>query len=277
MQQPDNTAMRTALWRALHTQEDDKPSILEDEIGLQLIDPPKDWKQRPDMKYTKRLRASIVARSRFIEDLIIEESKLGINQYVILGAGLDTFVQRRPGIASELQVYEIDQVETLAWKKHRLVELGFDLPNNLHYVPVNFEISSWWEKLTEAGFDIKKPAVVACTGVSLYLTKTAIIATLGQMVQFAPGSTLAMTFYLPIDLLDEEDKPMMEMSIKGARESGIPFVSFFTPGEIEAMALEAGFRQIKLISTKDLEKLYFSNRKDNLVPATGEIFLVAKV
>ena len=277
MQQPDNTAVRTALWRALHTQEDDKPSILEDEIGLQLIDPPKDWKQRPDMKYTKRLRASIVARSRFIEDLIIEESKLGINQYVILGAGLDTFVQRRPGIASELQVYEIDQVETLAWKKHRLVELGFDLPNNLHYVPVNFEISSWWEKLTEAGFDIKKPAVVACTGVSLYLTKTAIIATLGQMVQFAPGSTLAMTFYLPIDLLDEEDKPMMEMSIKGARESGIPFVSFFTPGEIEAMALEAGFRQIKLISTKDLEKLYFSNRKDNLVPATGEIFLVAKV
>src|SRR6185437_9276034 len=125
MQQPDNTAVRTALWRALHTQEDDKPSILEDEIGLQLIDPPKDWKQRPDMKYTKRLRASIVARSRFIEDLIIEESKLGINQYVILGAGLDTFVQRRPGIASELQVYEIDQVETLAWKKHRLVELGF--------------------------------------------------------------------------------------------------------------------------------------------------------
>src|SRR6185437_13157625 len=122
----------------------------------------------PDMKYTKRLRASIVARSRFIEDLIIEESKLGMNQYVILGAGLDTFVQRRPGIASELQVYEIDQVETLAWKKHRLVELGFDLPNNLHYVPVNFEISSWWEKLTEAGFDIKKPAVVACTGVSLY-------------------------------------------------------------------------------------------------------------
>ncbi len=277
MQQPDNTAIRTALWRALHTQEDDKPSILEDEIGLQLIDPPKDWKQRPDMKYTKRLRASIVGRSRFIEDLIIEESKLGINQYVILGAGLDTFVQRRPGIASELQVYEIDQVETLAWKKHRLVELGFGLPNNLHFVPVNFEISSWWEKLTEAGFDIKKPAMVACTGVSLYLTKTAIIATLGQMAQFAPGSTLAMTFYLPIDLLDEEDRPLMEMSIKGARESGTPFVSFFTPGEIETMALEAGFRQIKLISTKDLETLYFSNRKDNLVPATGEIFLVAKV
>lgn len=277
MQQPDNTAVRTALWRALHTREDDKPSILEDEIGLRLIAPSNDWQQRPDMKYTKRLRASIVARSRFIEDLIIEESKKGINQYVILGAGLDTFVQRRPAIASKLQVYEIDQLETLAWKEHRLVEIGFVVPDNLHFVPVDFEISSWWEKLTGAGFDVKKPAMVACTGVSLYLTKKAIIAMLGQMAEFATGSKIAITFYLPPDLLDEEDKPLMEMSIKGARESGTPFISFFNPREIENMADEAGFKEIKLVSTKDLEKLYFSNRKDNLVPATGEIFLVANV
>ncbi len=73
--EPDNTAVRTALWRALHIQEDAKPHIFEDEIGLKLIAPSDDWHQRPDMKFTKRLRASIVARARFIEDLIIEQCK----------------------------------------------------------------------------------------------------------------------------------------------------------------------------------------------------------
>ena len=99
--EPDNTAVRTALWRALHVQVDAKPSILEDETGLKLIAPADDWQQRPDMKFTKRLRASVVARARFIEDLIIEESKQGITQYVILGAGLDTFAQRNQGVASK--------------------------------------------------------------------------------------------------------------------------------------------------------------------------------
>jgi len=96
MSKPDNTAVRTALWRALHIQVDAKPYIIEDEIGLQLVAPDYDWQERPDMKYTKRLRASIVARARFVEDLIIEENEKGIDQYIILGAGLDTFAQRRP-------------------------------------------------------------------------------------------------------------------------------------------------------------------------------------
>src|SRR5690349_14256618 len=121
--QPDNTAVRTALWRALHVQADAMPHILEDEIGLKLIAPPEDWQERPDMKFTKRLRASIVARARFIEDLISEQNTQGINQYVVLGAGLDTFAQRRTDIAYRLRVYEIDQPDTLAWKQQRLIEL----------------------------------------------------------------------------------------------------------------------------------------------------------
>ncbi|MGN6638861.1 MAG: class I SAM-dependent methyltransferase, partial [Mucilaginibacter sp.] len=211
---PDNTAVRTALWRALHMQVDAPPHIIEDEIGLKLAAPAEGWQERPDMKYTKRLRASIIARARFIEDLIIEQSNHGIDQHVILGAGLDTFAQRRPDIASKLQVYEIDQPDTLAWKQQRLMELGYGIPDYLHFVPVDFEISSWWEQLLKAGFATGKPAVVACAGVSLYLTKEAIITTLKQIAVLAPGSTLAMTFYLPIDLLDEEDRPMQEMAEK---------------------------------------------------------------
>jgi methyltransferase (TIGR00027 family) len=273
--EPDNTAVRTALWRALHVQVDAKPSILEDETGLQLIDPPGDWQKRPDMKFTKRLRASVVARARFIEDLIIEQSKQGITQYVILGAGLDTFAQRRPDIASTLQVYEIDQPNTQTWKQQRLIELGFGIPEWLHFVSVNFETSSWWEQLLKAEFDITKQTVVSCTGVSLYLTKDAIISTLKQIATLAPGSTLAMTFYLPMELLDEEDKPLQLIAEKGACEAGTPFVSFFTPNEILALAHDAGFKEATTLSTKDMEQLYFRDRTDHLLPASGEMFLLA--
>ncbi len=228
------------------------------------------------MKYTKRLRASIVARARFIEDLIIEQSKQGIGQYIILGTGLDTFAQRRPDIASKLQIYEIDQPDTLDWKELRLIELGFGVPDYLHFVPVDFETSSWWKQLLNAGFDTGKPAVVACTGVSLYLTKDAITATLKQIATLASGSTLAMTFYLPRELMDEEDKPMQEIAEKGARASGTPFVSFFAPNEILALADEAGFKEAKTVSTKDMEQYYFANRTDDFLPASGEVFLLRR-
>jgi methyltransferase (TIGR00027 family) len=275
--EPDNTAVRTALWRALHVQVDAKPHIIKDEVGLQLIAPKEDWRQRPDMhpEFTKRIRASIVARARFIEDLIIEESKKGIKQYIILGAGLDSFAQRRPDIASTLQIYEIDQPATQTWKQQRLTELGFGIPEWLHFVAVDFEKSSWWEQLLKAGFDSSQPAVIVCTGVTIYLTKEAIEATLKPIVTLAPGSTLAMTFYLPIALLDEEDKLLQELGEKGARAAGTPFISFFTPNEILVLANEASFKEARTLSTKDMEQVYFSNRTDNFLPASGEIFLIA--
>lgn len=273
--EPDNTAIRTALWRALHTQVDAEPHLLEDQTGLKLIAPSDHWQERPDMKFTKRLRASIVARARFVEDLIIEQRKQGIGQYVILGSGLDSFAQRRPDIASNLQIYEIDQSGTLAWKEQRLAELGFGIPEYLHFVPVNFETSSWWKELSKTNFDFKKPAVVACTGVSLYLTSEAIHRTLSKIAGLASGSILAMTFYLPMAFLEEEDKPMQEIAEKAALKAGTPMISFFTPGEIGGLANEAGFTDVKTITTKNMEQLYFANRTDGLLPASGEIFLLA--
>ncbi|PKF74254.1 class I SAM-dependent methyltransferase [Chryseobacterium sp. PMSZPI] len=273
--QPDNTAVRTALWRALHVQIDEAPYVLEDQVGLQLIAPDEGWQERPDMKYTKRLRASIIARSRFIEDLIITEYEKGTRQYVILGAGLDTFAQRKQNITPELQIFEIDQPETLQWKQNRLIETGFGLPENLHFVPVDFEASSWWNELLKAGFDINQPTVFACTGVTLYLSKEAITSTLQQISTLAPGSKLAMSFYLPIDLLEEEDQPMQEIAEKGAREAGTPFVSFFSPLEVLHLAQESGFDPVEIISTDNVRQLYFSGRTDGLQPASGEVFLLA--
>jgi len=275
--QPDNTAIRTALWRALHVQADDKPHIIEDEVGFHLIKPEKDWQERPDMKYTKRLRASIVARARFVEDVAREQMAKGVKQYVLLGAGLDSFAQRNAQISSQVDIYEIDQPGMLAWKEEKLTENGYRIPNNLHFVPVDFEHSSWWDELLNKGFDVHQKAVVSCTGVTLYLTGAAIAGTLEKMTLLAPGSTIAIAFYLPLEWLDEEDRPLMEMAIKGAAASGTPFVSFFSTSEVVKLAEERGFKDIQTAATKDMAERYFKNRADKLIPASGEFFLVAKV
>ena len=122
-------------------------------------------------------------------------------------------------------------------KRKRLTELGFGVPDRLRFVPVDFEAGdSWSQKLKAAGFDTSRPAVVASTGVSMYLTKAANAATLREVAAFAPGSTLAMTFLLPLDMAGAEVRPGLEMAEKGARASGTPFISFFTPDEIVALA-----------------------------------------
>lgn len=276
--QPDNTALRTALWRALHLETDEPPYIIEDKIGFDLIDPEEDWQERPDMKYTRRLRASVVARARFIDDVAKEQIiKNNIKQYVILGSGLDSFAQRNTHLASKTDIYEIDQVGALSWKKEKLTEKGYEMSENLHFVPVDFETSSWWQELLKNGFDLQQKTFVSCTGVSLYLTKPAIIETLKNLSLLAPGSSIAIAFYLPLELLDEEDQPMQEMATKGAKEAGTPFVSFFSMEEIEKMAAQIGLKDIKTISTKDMKERYFSNRTDDLVPASGEFFLVATI
>jgi methyltransferase (TIGR00027 family) len=276
---PESTAVRVALWRAMHVEVDPPPHVLVDEIGLQLVAPDDSWRSRGDMHPTgtSPFRAAIVARARFIEDLVSGEVDRGVSQYVILGAGLDTFVQRRPEFASRLQVFEIDEPSPQAWKRDRLIELGFGVPEWLHFVPVDFEVDlSWWGALVAAGFDSTRPAVVVSTGVSMYLTKETNAATLRQLASLAPGSVVAMTFLLPADLLDAADRPGLERSAKGARASGTPFISFYRPDEIEAVALDVGFRSAAHVAGTSFIERYFAGRADGLRPSSGEDFLVAR-
>ena len=276
---PDSTAARVALWRALHVQADPPPHVLEDEVGLQLLAPAEDWRSRGDMdvQFTRPFRASIVARARFIEDLVIEQAGRGVGQYVILGAGLDSFAQRRPDLASRLTVFEVDPPEPQAWKRQRLGELGFGVPDWLRFVPVDFEAGdSWRQRLVAEGFDESRPAVVVSTGVSMYLTKDANAATLRQVAGLARGSTFAMTFLLPLELADPAVRPGLEMAQKGARASGTPFISFFTPQQMIAMAREAGFDDARHVSAADLTQRYFAGRTDGLrPPGNAEELLVA--
>ncbi|CAG4906604.1 class I SAM-dependent methyltransferase [Paraburkholderia gardini] len=276
---PDSTAARVALWRALHVEADPPPHVLEDEVGLRLLSPDESWRHRGDMdpQFTRPFRASIVARARFIEDLVVEEAARGVSQYVILGAGLDSFAQRRPEIACRLRVFEIDRPGPQAWKRRRLIELGFGVPDWLRFVPVDFEAGERWrDRLVAAGFDDSKPAIVVSTGVSMYLTRDANAATLREVAAFAPGSTFAMTFLLPLELADPEVRPGLEMAEKGARAGGTPFLSFFTPREILALAHEAGFEEARHVPAADLARCYFAGRTDDLRPPdNAEELLVA--
>lgn len=278
---PDSTAARVALWRALHMHSDAPPHVLEDAVGLKLLAPEPGWQQRGDMdpQFTRPFRASIVARARFIEDLVIEQAGRGLSQYVILGAGLDSFAQRRPDVASRMTVFEVDQPGPQAWKRQRLQALGFGIPRWLRFVPVDFEArESWQDALVAAGFDASRPAIVVSTGVSMYLSKEANAATLRQVASLAPGSMLAMTFLLPLEMADPDVRPGLEMAEKGARASGTPFISFFTPPEMLTLARENGFRDAQHISADTLTERYFSGRTDGLrPPRNAEELLLATV
>lgn len=275
---PDNTAVRVALWRALHVAADALPHVFTDELGLALAAPEVGWQARPDMSaFTRPFRAAIVARARFVEDVVAERVAAGLGQYVILGAGLDTFAQRAPALAARLQVFEVDQPGPQAWKRQRLVELGLGVPPGLHLVPVDFERGdAWLAQVTAAGFDPTRPALIASTGVSMYLTREAITQTLSQIAALAPGSTLIMSFLLPIELADPDVRPGIEAAARGARASGTPFLSFFTPTEMLALARAAGFKNVQHVSADALAARYFADRPDGLrPPANSEELLVA--
>jgi len=275
---PETTAVRVALWRALHVQVDSPPHVFEDEIGLRLVAPDDGWRSRPDMSpFTRPFRASILARARFVEDLVAEQVTRGVGQYVILGAGLDTFAERRLELASRLIVFEVDRPGPQAWKRQRLTDLGFGIPAFLRFVPVDFEAGDiWWQRLVASGFDAGRPAVVTSTGVSMYLTRDAIAATLRQVAVLPPGSTLVMSFMLPIELADAEVRSSIARAADGARENGTPFISFFTPTEILALSRESGLQDVHHVSAATLAQRYFAGRTDGLRPPNNsEELLVA--
>ncbi|SFE08512.1 methyltransferase, TIGR00027 family [Actinacidiphila alni] len=277
---PDSTAVRVALWRAVHLLSDPPPHVLEDGIGLRLADPEDGWRQRGDMDPdgTSRYRAGVLARARFIEDLVLERLAAGVGQYVLLGAGLDTFAQRRPDLADRLRVFEVDRPEPQEWKRRRLADLGLDAPGRPTFVPVDFEgADSWWDRLVAAGFDPARPAVVASAGVSMYLTHEANAATLRTLSALAPGSTVVMTFQPPLGLLPPAERAVRAAAERGARASGTPFITFYSPAEALTLARTAGFPDAHHVSATALNERYFAGRTDGLRTSSGEELLVAGV
>ena len=275
---PDSTAVRVALWRAMHVQVDAPPHVLEDEVGLRLADPDDSWRARGDMdpRGTSLFRAGVVARAHFVEDLVAEQADKGVGQYVILGAGLDTFAQRGPDIASRLRVFEVDRPGPQAWKRKQLIELGYGVPDWLRLVPVDFE-----GRRSVAG-SARGGRVRRGRAGRGGLRRGEHVLDQGRQRRHAagdlvvgPGSTVVMTFMPPLELVDEEDRAVRQFSENGARASGTPFITFYTPDEVVALARETGFKDVRHVSAAMLNQWYYAGRTDGLRTSSGEELLVA--
>ena len=164
-----------------------------------------------------------------------------------------------------------------AWKRQRLDDLGYGVPANLHLVPVDFETTGdRWGSLLAAGFHPTARALVSSSGVSMYITQEATGATLRQLAAMAPGSVLAMTFMVPLELVDAAERPGLEAAARGAEASGTPWISFYTPGEIVALADDAGFAATETVTTVEIADRYLAGRSDGLRAASGERILIAR-
>ena len=258
--------MVTAVARALY-RDVGGPVILDDGLALPLAG-------EDGLALAERFRAELpwshvlafsrwmCIRSRFTEDLVERAIGRGAGQYVILGAGLDSFAYRRGDLMGHLRVYEVDHPASQSWKQDRLRDLGIGVPDTLVFVPVDFERQTLREGLVSAGFDFARPAVFSWIGVTMYLTIGAIEATLGTIAQCAAGSQLALTYNQPHHVLDHSALQVTSSFEPIAKQFGEPFVSLFTRDEIERLLRRHSFDDITHFGPQEARVAWFGGASD---------------
>jgi len=223
------------------------------------------------------VRGTVILRSRLSEDAFERARARGIRRFVSLGAGLDSFAWRYPGLADEIEVYEIDHPASQQWKRERLNALGVAQPRNLRFLPVDFESETLLEGLRKGGFPMDKPAFLSWLGVVTYLHRETALDTLRQVAMLAPGSEIALTFMVPEKLLSDMDKQVFAVTAAGAAARGEPLLSFFEPQELMAELREMGFTHIEHLGPEVADKTYFAGRSDGLRAAGMEQTMLARV
>lgn len=263
---PSRTALRVAMRRAAH-QVFDRPLVLEDPIALPILLPEQqeEVKRTPDAlrkPFSAAIRAFMVVRSRYAEDLLSEAVRNGLTQYVLLGAGLDTFAYRNP--FPELQVFEVDFPATQVWKRSLLAEAGIAIPANTHYAPVDFEEHSLADGLAEAGFDFDRPAFFAWLGVVPYLTDAAFSQTLRFIVERPAGSGVVFDYSQPREVLSPVEQMMLDSMSARVAQAGEPFQLFFRKEEMQERLAGTGFTRTEDLGGQELTERYLKDRTDGL-------------
>jgi methyltransferase (TIGR00027 family) len=261
---PSHTALRVALRRAAH-QLYDAPLVFADPIAVPLLgeqyaEALQRTPTRPDRPYSVAMRAHLVARSRYAEDALATAVNRGVRQYVLLGAGLDTFAYRNP--YPGLRVFEIDHPATQQWKRGLLARNGIPIPPSLTYVPVDFERQSLERELLSAGFDRAAPAFFSWLGVVPYLTLEGFRATVSSLSTLAPGTGLALDYGQPRAVLPPHEQLAHDSLAARVEQSGEPFQLFFTPAQIAAELHQ--FPSIEDIGREEINARYFAERSDQL-------------
>ena len=261
---PSKTALRVALRRAAH-QKYDMPVVFEDPLAVSILGDAyaEDLRRTPlrtDRPFSVGLRAFLVARSRYAEDNLKRAVDAGVTQYVLLGAGLDTFAYRNP--YPQLRVFEVDHPATQKWKRELLQQSQIAIPGSLVYTPVDFESQSFATQLRGAGFRQSQPTFFAWLGVVPYLTLTAFRATIHFISAQPVGSGLVLDYVQPREVLPLFEQLAHDSLASRVQQGGEPFQLFFTPETIAAAL--AGFRAIEDLGAPEINARYFAERTDQL-------------
>jgi methyltransferase (TIGR00027 family) len=273
--QASRSAIRVAVLRAAHQILDGEPKILADSIGIGLVPEASEAALRADSPRLerptiRRLRANMVLRSRWAEDRLAVAVRAGVTQYIVLGAGLDTFAYRQPPWARRLTIIEADHPASQEFKIACVRSAGVSIPPNVRFLPVDFGSDAVGEKLTCARLDAAKPILVSWLGVTQYLARHAVETALFDIAAWRGGSEIALTC-IAEDWwsLDAEERDVMEEAEARATQSGEPWLSKFSTTAMMDLLSTAGFSRIAPFTIENATRRYFHNRPDGLLPCRG--------
>jgi methyltransferase (TIGR00027 family) len=260
---PGHTATLAAVGRAIHA-EDERP-LVADHLALGLAGEPgaklmAELKSQLPEASRQSFGLAFAIRTRFVEDTVEAAIHEGIGQYVILGAGLDSFAYRRPELSERLTIFEVDRAASQAWKRNRLEAMGVAIPPSVSFVPLDAEKDDLRAGLVKAGFDPSAPAIVSAIALTQYLAQPAIERVLEVVASFAPGSRLVVTYVVPAAELSETAAAGLAWTISQAEERGEPFLSLFRPVEFDELLTRSGFSRVEEVGPSELLEMYLTDR-----------------
>jgi methyltransferase (TIGR00027 family) len=270
---PSRTAFRVAIRRAAH-QIFDTPRVLDDPFAVRIIGA--EYAARIKAGVTensglisKSLRAFLVARSRYAEDELSRAVANGVRQFVVLGAGLDTFAYRNPHAAMSsqgggLRVFEVDHPATQEWKRDQLRAAEINIPPETVFVPVNFELETISDGLQQAGFSTHDKTMFSWLGVTPYLTDRAFAETLGFIASMPTGSGVVFDYAVPRTSLKFIERLVFDRISARVKASGEPFQLFFDPKHLAARLHQIGFTHLEDLGVDEINARYFAGRTDKL-------------
>jgi methyltransferase (TIGR00027 family) len=262
---PGHTATLAAVGRAIHA-ESERPLVadhfalgLAGEAGSTLM--AQLTSQLPEAS-RESFGLAFAIRTRFVEDAVEAAIEDGIGQYVILGAGLDSFAYRRRDLGERLKIFEVDRAASQAWKRSRLEKMDIAIPASVAFVPLDHETDDLHRGLVGAGFDLTAPAIVSAIALTQYLAQPAIERILELVASFAPGSRLVVTYVVPAGELGEMAAAGLAWTMSQAAERGEPFLRLFRPGEFDELLRRSGFSRVEDAGPRELLRMYLADRPD---------------
>jgi methyltransferase (TIGR00027 family) len=267
--QPSQTARGAAAHRAVH-QTLEAGVIFTDPFALQILDD-ETRARLPEMAADpaqRSMRHFVAGRSRFSEDAMAASVARGVRQVVILGAGLDTFSLRNPHADKDVQIFEVDYPATQAWKRERIAQAGLEVPTSVTFAPVDFERQSLSEGLVAAGFRLDRAAYFQWLGVTPYLTREAIVATLDFIAGIA-GSEVVFEYAEPFENLSPAVRANAMAIAARTASLGEPWLSLFDPAEMSTLLQARRFAHTEDVTRFELADRYYGDLKQGVVAGAG--------